>query len=91
MELLMNTPPLHFVLERKAMESYVRVRKHGDEEWDGKHKKKKWLGHLQHWRGLGENFGNLDDNDIEVAEMHENRFNVNMDSLEGKKKYLNPS
>jgi ribonuclease HI len=86
-ELILGLKPLELQLEERTILSYIRLGEGKQTDWDGINKKRKnRLGHLKYWERACESYL-LNETYDHSDERVERKFNVNLESLNGAKKY----
>jgi ribonuclease HI len=81
--------PLDLAIKGKALKAFHRVGGPSNQDWDGVHKaKKRWVGHLKHWeQQCGHIYDEGQNMDIGCMDQAKRRYNINLSSFTGEKKY----
>jgi ribonuclease HI len=91
-EIITGIKPLELEIEERALKTHMRIKNLVNLiDWDGENKlRKNRTGHIKHWSRIGETLGDTEGLETNVGKILNNKFNVNLRSLSGEKKYLTP-
>ena len=88
-EIITGIMPIPIFLKGRSLAAYHRVKGYCSQDWDGKHKTRKtWVGHLKHWESeCGQIYDAGKEIDGGNTPHEERRYNINLESFGGGKKY----